>query len=75
MTEHNRNCAAIAVDISDMGPCTCQFYVEIRPYTEDESDPGFRRMGPMSERKAEKVDRGVNINLNHKDYYTRIVPA
>lgn len=52
---------------------TREFYVEIRPFTEDEGDPGFRRMGPMSERKAEKVDRGASINLNHEKYYTRIV--
>ena len=51
------------------------FYVEIRPYTEDESDAGFRRMGPMSEHKAERVDRGANINLRHEKYYTRIVSA
>jgi hypothetical protein len=52
-----------------------QFYVEIRPYTEDEKDSGFTRMGPMSRHNAEKVDRGANINLNHSKYYTRIVPA
>lgn len=52
-----------------------EFYVEIRPITEDETDVGFRRMGPMPERQAEKVERGANINLNHRDYYTRIVPA
>lgn len=51
------------------------WYVEIRPYTEDEKDPGFRRMGPFSERLADKVDDGVNINLNHGKYYTRIVRA
>jgi hypothetical protein len=32
-----------------------------------------KRMGPMPERKADKVDAGVNINLNHEEYYTRIV--
>ena len=26
-----------------------------------------------SERKAEKVDRGVSINLDHEHYYTMIV--
>lgn len=52
-----------------------QFYVDIRRHGGDETDPGFRRMGPMSERSAEKVNRGANINLNHKDYYTLIVLA
>ena len=30
-------------------------------------------MGPMPERKAERVMNGVLINLNHERYYTRIV--
>lgn len=25
-----------------------------------------------TERKAEKIDDGVNINLNHENYYTKI---
>lgn len=50
------------------------WYVEIRPYSEDESDPGFRRLGPFnSERQADKVDNGANINLNHEKYYTLLV--
>lgn len=49
------------------------WYVEIRPYSDDRADGGFRRMGPMSERQADKVDRGANINLNHEKYYTAIV--
>ena len=49
------------------------YYVEIRPWNDDETDPGFRRMGPMSEHQADKVDRGANINLNHEKYYTIIV--
>lgn len=28
-----------------------------------------------SERKAEKVERGVAINMDHENYYTRIVEA
>lgn len=32
------------------------------------------RIGPMTERRADKVEDGVNINLNHADYFTRIVP-
>jgi hypothetical protein len=28
--------------------------------------------GPYSERKAEKVDRGINININHYEFYTLI---
>ena len=32
-----------------------------------------KRMGPMSLWEAEKVRRGVEINLNHIDYLVRIV--
>jgi hypothetical protein len=32
----------------------------------------IKRMGPMPERRAERVKRGAEINLNHDDYYVRI---
>lgn len=28
-----------------------------------------------SERSADKVDRGVNINLNHERFFTRVVSS
>jgi hypothetical protein len=32
-----------------------------------------KRMQPVSsERIAEKIERGANINLNHEEYYTEI---
>jgi hypothetical protein len=34
----------------------------------------IERMGPMPERKAEKVEAGALINLNRDEYFTRIVP-
>jgi hypothetical protein len=34
-----------------------------------------KRMGPMSERSADRVEDGANINLNHAEYFTRIVKA
>jgi len=46
------------------------YYVEIVKYDNEEI---IKRIGPMSKKKAERVDNGVNINLNHKDYYTKIV--
>lgn len=49
------------------------WFVEIRPFTEDETDAGFRRMEAQSERDAERISRGADINLNHAKYYTRIV--
>lgn len=30
-------------------------------------------MGPMSLRRAERVDDGANINLDHENFYTKIV--
>ena len=47
-----------------------QYFVEIVRY---ETDEVVKRMGPMDERKADKVDSGANINLNHDGYYTRII--
>lgn len=46
------------------------WYVEI---VDIETEEVVNRMGPFSERKAEKVEDGANINLNHERYYTRVV--
>ena len=46
-----------------------EFYVEVVKYP----DEVVKRLGPMSERKADRVDGGLNINLNHENFYTRIV--
>jgi hypothetical protein len=46
------------------------FYVQIIQF---EDQQVVKQRGPFAERHAEKVDRGVNINLNHKKYYTLIV--
>jgi hypothetical protein len=48
------------------------FYVEI---VKTSSGEVVERMGPMSERKADKVESGASINLNHEKYFTRIVSA
>lgn len=55
-----------------MMPAAEQFYVEIVAY---EGDEVVKRMGPMNERAAERTERGAGINLNHAEYFTRIVPA
>ena len=47
-----------------------KYYIEIVDYDTEET---VERMGPMTEHKAGKVDDGVNINLNHEKYFTRIV--
>lgn len=50
-----------------------EWYVEVciktAPFGEDVSE----RIKYKNESAAEKVERGVNINLNHKQYFTRIV--
>lgn len=48
------------------------FYVEV---VAREGDEVVERLGPASERRAERIEDGLNINLNHEDYYTRLVPA
>lgn len=34
-----------------------------------------RSKAPMSERQAERADDGFNINLDHENFFTRIVEA
>lgn len=46
------------------------YYVEIREY---ETDRLEKRLGPMSERKADKVDDGLTRQLDHDRFYTVIV--
>jgi len=47
-----------------------EFFVEI---VKRETDEVMSRMGPMAERKADKVRSGASINLNHDEYFVRIV--
>lgn len=47
-----------------------QVYVEVLERATGEI---VERMGPMDEAKAERIERGVRINMNHADYKTRIV--
>ncbi len=48
-----------------------RWFVEIR--TSGTLEAVVKRMGPfVSERQAEKVESGANINLNHEDYYTAV---
>ena len=49
-----------------------QFYVEI---VRDKGDKVMKRMGPMGERRADKVADGASINLNHEHYFVRTVEA
>lgn len=49
-----------------------QFFVEIIHTSTGVVD---RRIGPLSKARADHVEDGVNINLNHDKYHTRTVPA
>lgn len=45
-------------------------FVEVVNY---ETGAVEKRLGPLTAHAADKVDRGVNINLNHEKFYTRII--
>jgi len=47
-----------------------KYIVEIVKFKDKEV---VKRINCTLERQAEKVERGVLINLNHKDFYTRII--
>ena len=49
-----------------------RFFVEI---FEDETGQVESRVGPMSKRKAEKVEDAAGINLDWERFSTRVVPA
>lgn len=49
------------------------FYVEIVKRGKPEEI--VKKLGPMSEWKADKVCDGADRNLNHKEYFTRICCA
>lgn len=42
---------------------------------EDATGEVVQRMGPMDERRAEKVAAGASINLNHDEYSVEVVDA
>ena len=47
-----------------------KYFVEIVEY---ETDEVALRLGPeINERQAERLERGMNINLNHDRFFTRI---
>ncbi len=60
---------AAMADISNP-PNAQTFYVEIRKRVTDEV---VKRLGPATEKSAERIQRGAEVNLNHDDYYTEIV--
>ncbi len=51
-----------------------KYFVEIvEAATVDSPSNVVKRMGPLGEREAEKVERGVLINLNYERFFVRIV--
>lgn len=49
-----------------------EYYVVIKGFGTDKE---IERMGPMDKRKADRVDNGANINLNHDLFYTVVEEA
>lgn len=47
-----------------------QYYVEI---VNTETREVVKRIGPMSEWRADKVEDGANINLDHERFHTRVL--
>lgn len=47
-----------------------KYFVEI---VRSETDGVVKTMGPFSEKKADKIEGGININLNHEVYFTRVI--
>ena len=37
-----------------------------------ETGETVKTLGAATERSADRIERGLNINLNHTDYYTRV---
>ena len=48
------------------------YTVFILSYENDAHDEGYRKFDCQSKRKAEKIEGGIMINLNHDKYYTLI---
>ena len=50
-----------------------QWVVEVYRFDNGEV---VQRIGPYkTERQADKVDDGINVNLNHDAYYTLVLPT
>lgn len=46
------------------------YYVEVVEFT---TKKVVKRFGPFSETKANKLDDGININLDAEEFFTRVV--
>ncbi len=53
----------------------CKFkYIEVRSFEAEEVVERIN-VSDMTERQIDKVERGMNINLNHKSYYTQVTES
>jgi hypothetical protein len=50
-----------------------QVRIEVLNYSDAAKDQVVKTLGPMSLSKADKVERGLNRNLDHANYWTRQV--
>jgi len=50
-----------------------KYFVEIVKY--DREETVVKHMGPMGYHKAIRVNNGANRNLDHNNYFTRIVDS
>lgn len=49
------------------------YYVQVLKYKRGKDDKLVEEFGPHSYRTADIIEDGLNINLNHEEYYTRII--
>jgi hypothetical protein len=47
-----------------------EFYVQVIKHGTSEVE---KEMGPFGLRNAEKVERGIHINLNYEKYYVMVI--
>ena len=50
-----------------------KYFVEVVKY--DREETVVKHMGPMGRHKAVRVNNGANRNLDHNNYFTRIVDS
>lgn len=50
-----------------------KFFAEIRQYGIPDAEPPIKRIECDTQRKADKLCDGWDINLNHDKYYTRAI--
>jgi hypothetical protein len=49
------------------------WYIEVIDYDANDGDCPVKRLGPYTESAAKRAESGVNRNMNHEQYYTRLV--